>query len=148
MKRTITTVFTLLVTTVGYSQDSQGTSTNDDEFFKIEAVRGLIGDQEHATLLFIGDAVNRDSVAKSNIKDLWTKLDVKADYVIVFSEEMKNTVSTVSKSNVLLASGSYEDYFVQTWRSMKKWFLIEYNSGAGGSFVSSSEAIDLIVDRD
>ena len=148
VKRIIASLIVLLIATANCAQDLQTKPETDDEFFKTEAVRKLIGNKESATLLFVGDLVNQDSVINSSVKELWSKLDAKSDFVIVFSEEMKDAVSRVSKSEVILASGTYEDYFVQTWRSMKEWFIIEFNSGKGGSFTASNEAIDLVTDRD
>jgi hypothetical protein len=147
MKGIITTFIIILLAATNYAQDSQRAPGNDD-FFKTEAVRGLIGNNDNATLLFVGDAIERDSVVNSKVEGLWEKLDAKADFVIVFSEEMKKAVSSVSSSEVVLANGTYEDYFVKTWRSMKKWFIIEFNFGKGGSFTASNEAIDLVTDRD
>lgn len=131
-----------------FSNFSFGQSASDDGFYKTSAINELIGETDSTNLLFVGDLVAIDSVINSPVKDLWTLLDGKVDYVIVFSEEMKQAVSSVSKSKVILTTGSYEDYFVKAFSSLKKWFWCEYKNGRDGSFTASKDAYDLVYDSE
>lgn len=143
MKKLLTFSLTFLFSLQLFCQ-----TASDDGFYKTTAINELIGETDSTNLLFVGNLVAIDSVINSPVKDLWTLLDAKVDYVIVFSEEMKQAVSSVSKSKVILTTGSYEDYFVKVFSSLKKWFWCEYKNGRDGSVVASKDAYDLVYDSE
>ena len=149
MKYLLSPLFFAFCSTLLFAQtDNFEDKTDDDNFFHTEKVYELIGGKQDAVLLFVGEEVSKDSVVNSSIPELWEQLDSKADFVIVFSEEMKKAVSGVSATKVILAEGDYPDYFAKVWNSMKKWLLIEFTNGDSGSFVSSPDSFDLVNEQE
>ncbi|MGB1317835.1 MAG: hypothetical protein ACPG5W_06500 [Flavobacteriales bacterium] len=130
------------------NRKTRDSNSERESFFRNEAIIDLIGKTDSTTLLFIGNTVEKDSIINSSVKDLWRKLDAKVDHVIVFSEENKKLVSSVSTANVVFAKGAYEDYFPKVWKSMKRWFWTEFKNGDDGSFISSPHAYDIVSEED
>lgn len=143
MKHLLNITVLLLSCGVLSAQNVEG-QVDLNESVRTEELHKLIGTKRDVRLLFVGDEVRQDSVVNSQVKHLWEKLDAKIDFVIVFSDEMEESVQSVTGAVVIRAYGDYSDYFASDWNSMRKWMFLELKEGDVDEFITTAQAHDLV----